>query len=777
MPRTARTPKNNGGTIGLEIEVERTLGVVGGIRTDASATVGIDAFLGNNKANGYIDPDSRSGGLNVGVGSTRRGLGGEVQVNAQFNENGSINSIGGNIQGSFLGFGGGIGGDSAGGASISGQAFGIQVEVARDRDGSVTLQTCFGIGIFEACTTFGRDKGDPQNTEGTIKGGINFGGGDKPSRPNRPNASRNSPNDTNRRDTRKKAPPKADAAAKPKSNPRPKTDKPNKPKTDKKPQLDPKKKPVGFGKKPAIAPKKKTGIDLKKKEPINIKKKPNIDLGKKKPNIDLGKKNPNIDLGKKNPNIDLGKKKPIDPSPINLKKPIAEPLAPKILRPEPGDREPISKIPRPPTAPKLAPPTKPPRLSPSPAPGGGNCVFTSKSPVPLDLDPTATYSVAVLCLGDAMEFIDCTGYMPGSSAQGYIFKSQQPKSGNWATFGKGNAKDGYAIIFTPPIKGNVEVRQLGYLRPVVEGNIIAGRGQWTGDGVAIGDSITVLVNSYYYSNYWTHYRGLQASQVANFIAQTARGWKSYEVKLDMLPKGQNQKYVPICPAPQGGGKRESPRLPNQPTRIKPMDCCKKVDEIYKYLGIAKMKRDKFKVAKAFMVGGGKGNEECKDYYAVTQALFRMLANGLIINPISSPNGNDWQNVNATAWAAQMYEMMAESMSDGNSSQKFEMAAIMQLAQLMSTLAETSRKVEYVVDAIGYDPLMDTEYVPISFTIHESHKGFDPKNQPQKIDITKSKTDDEVEAILAKMLAPSKIPIVKWSFDPNNISISKALRAL
>ncbi|MCC3532466.1 MAG: hypothetical protein JGK21_31375, partial [Microcoleus sp. PH2017_22_RUC_O_B] len=48
-------------------------------------------------------------------------------------------------------------------------------------------------------------------------------------------------------------------------------------------------------------------------------------------------------------------------------------------------------------------------------------------------------------------------------------------------------------------------------------------------------------------------------------------------------------------------------LPNYPQKYKPMNCCDKVEEIYKYLGIAKMKK-KFKVAKQFLVPGGKGNE-------------------------------------------------------------------------------------------------------------------------------------------------------------------------
>ncbi|MEG3844994.1 hypothetical protein, partial [Microcoleus sp. herbarium14] len=39
-------------------------------------------------------------------------------------------------------------------------------------------------------------------------------------------------------------------------------------------------------------------------------------------------------------------------------------------------------------------------------------------------------------------------------------------------------------------------------------------------------------------------------------------------------------------------------LPNQPQQYKPMNCCDKIEEMYKYFGIAKMKKKKFKVAKA-----------------------------------------------------------------------------------------------------------------------------------------------------------------------------------
>ncbi|MEG5048587.1 hypothetical protein [Microcoleus sp. B4-C1] len=215
------------------------------------------------------------------------------------------------------------------------------------------------------------------------------------------------------------------------------------------------------------------------------------------------------------------------------------------------------------------------------------------------------------------------------------------------------------------------------------------------------------------------------------------------------------------------------QLPNYPQHIKIMNCCDKVEEIYKYLGIAKLKKNKFPVSNAFLVPGGTGSDNYVDYYAITQALFRMLANGLIINPKSKPLGTEWQNVNATAWASSMYEMMAESMSDGNSSQRFEIAAIMQLVQIMSAVAENSRKTEFVIDALGFEPDLVSEDLPVCFTIHESHRGFG-KKEKEKIKVSGLKTNEQVEAALGKMLTPSLVPIIKWQFKPGEVSISEAL---
>lgn len=234
--------------------------------------------------------------------------------------------------------------------------------------------------------------------------------------------------------------------------------------------------------------------------------------------------------------------------------------------------------------------------------------------------------------------------------------------------------------------------------------------------------------------------------------------------------------APKCPVPLPPPLTNKIQLPNHPQHIKPMNCCDKVEEIYKYLGIGKMKQRKFKLAKAFLVPKGQGNETCEDFYEIYENLIRMLANGLIINPISKPLGSDYQNANSTAWASEMYEMMAESMSNGDSTQRFEMHAASQMVQMMKTLAEVSSKVDFLMEAIGSLPVPKKGELPVLFTIHEAHKGFG-KKEPKEIDVTKAKTDDDVEKILGKMFQPSVIPYTKYTFNPNSISILQALSKL
>lgn len=287
-------------------------------------------------------------------------------------------------------------------------------------------------------------------------------------------------------------------------------------------------------------------------------------------------------------------------------------------------------------------------------------------------------------------------------------------------------------------------------------------------GRRTGESITSWDSGYVYEIYYPedceYSLGAWDESFKRYSIGTI--WDYYTVS----PNTRTQCFPP----PSGQiPKSEPANLPNYPQEYTPMNCCDKIEEMYKYFGIAKLKKHKMKIAKAFLAPGGKGTEDCEDYYEITQALFRMLANGLIINPKSKPLGSEWQNTNATAWASSMYEMMAETMSDGNTSQRFEIAAMMQLAQMMAAIAESTRKIEFVADGLGFEPNLVSEQLPVCFTIYEKHKGFG-KFDPKKINVSNISTDEQVERILGTMLNPSKIPIVRWQLKSGETTIKEQL---
>ncbi len=442
------------------------------------------------------------------------------------------------------------------------------------------------------------------------------------------------------------------------------------------------------------------------------------------------------------------KPKPIKPTPIPKPKP-KRPPTPKPIKPVPTPKP----IPTPsPAKPKRPAPTPTPAPIPKPKRPGPKPIdcddFFTQSNLPI-LPSGPNYSASILFLGDRGIFKNCVGYGSGSGSQGFMFESSSSEPADAAL---SNARPHpwrdyleYDIQSIPASIGAVEVRQLGYSRSVIKGDLIKGAGPWyKDDAPAIGSDIT-MEGGYYYSSYWTRIDGTAAT-IAGAIANLLRAYSSYprhKIYISSQPRSWAP-HTPVRPSCSPPPRSTLPRLPNQPQKIKPMkDCCDLMREVHKHLGIKKLKENKFSVAKAFLVAGGEGNEKCEDYYEITQQLFRMLANGLIINPKSKPLGNEWQSVNATAWAGNMYEMMAEAMSNGNSSQKYEIASIVQLTQLLTILAETSRKVEYLIDRLGGgDPIIEVEEIPAVFTVYEGHKGFEKKSA-KKIDITKARTDDDV----------------------------------
>ncbi|WP_341730871.1 hypothetical protein [Microcoleus sp. EPA2] len=750
MPTPSRQPRNTGNA-NLNLTYERTLGSLGGIRAEGSAEVGLEGVLNlkGNRLSGGVDFAERTASLNTGIGVGKK-LSGSLEGSVKLRENGSIESLGGGISGNVFGFGGGLSADNKGNAAISAEAFGGKVEVARDSSGAVTVQVCYGVGIAEFCTTFSRDNGDPQNS-----GSLRLGAGVKPStgstRPRRPSAPTDSPKRPGSRVRRESPKPE-----------RPKPERQPKPPEDKQPNLV---------------------RDSKKKPQADIRKKPQVDL-RKKPSIDLTK--PKADIRRK-PVKPPRPPKPKAPSPrpINLKKPVPTPVPKPTPIPRPKPTPKLPKIPRPVPVPTPKPvpvprpnpwsrtePDKPrtPPVIPPPVP--------PNTPIPPpDPSDTSTCSLVYTVKTTIKDLVDWGSYKFGDviettvNGSGTSFESIRTQNHwnltepvyNWEKNSTFNftvnlpyyGTDGFTYVEPTTL----ERCYISY----VYGSDGDGRYgicaiQAEGSQVAISDYIS---------------RRYQSVHKITSDSVYGKEYKTYDYAISIIESSCSNPNL----KPKKGGDTagfQPPRLPNQPTKVKPMNCCKKVDEIYKYLGIAKLKKEKFKVAKAFLVPGGTGTEDCEDYYQLNQALFRMLANGLIINPVSKPLGSEWKSVNATAWAGQVYEMVAEAMSNGDSSQKYEISMMMQITQLLSIIAEQTRKIEFLSEVLGVEPGLDTEEVPACFTIYEGHKGFD-KTQPKKIDTAKAKTDDEVEAILGKMLKPSKIPITKWVFKPESKSIVRLLR--
>ncbi|WP_377478909.1 MAG: hypothetical protein P2A85_09170 [Microcoleus anatoxicus] len=731
MPRRNRsTPENN---IDLNLTYERTLGSLGGIRAEGSAEADLGSALSlkNNRLSGGIDFAERTANLNTEIGLGKK-LSGSLEGSVKLNERGGVESIGGGIGVSIAGFGGGLSADSQGNAAISAEAFGGKVEVARDSSGAVTVQICYGIGIAEFCTTFSRDKGDPQN-EGSLK----LGGGIKPSaggaRPQKPKAPTESPKRPEPRARKERDKPE-----------RPKPERPVKPIEDKQPNLVrrvDKKPPVDIRKKPAIDLRKKPPIDLKKKPPKPPKKPPKPPKPPKKP--------PKIPR----PN-------PEPPAPINLKKPVPAPTPNPTKPPRPT---PVPKPPRPPR-PKI----------PTPGTESKDRVCPDGNWVLCGVGYKSLEESLPLWLAD---YIYYTDYEPGKDGtyEQRLAGNIAWNNANWTTEKGGWSSEVYESSgeFINTGAWVFKVKNLYWDRGVPDAIRIKRYAKriryWPNNWEALGFKDKHLAG--YEGGPFDH-----KVEVVSIAKSPFCNPADSEIVPPITEEPDKPILKPAKPRPKTPKPNPLPRLPNKPTKpTKPMDknCCKKVDEIYKYLGIAKLKKNKFPVAKTFLAPGGTGNEDCEDYYQLNQALFRMLANGLILNPVASPHGNTWQTVNATAWAGQVYEMVAEAMSNGDSSQKFEITMAMQVTQLLTIIAEQTRKIEFLSEVIGIAPDFDIEEVPACFTIYEGHKGFGEK-QSKKIDITKAKTDTEVEEVLGKMLKPSKIPITKWVMREGTRSIVKII---
>lgn len=170
-------------------------------------------------------------------------------------------------------------------------------------------------------------------------------------------------------------------------------------------------------------------------------------------------------------------------------------------------------------------------------------------------DSQCLYGISILCLGSGIEFIYCVGYGSGTSSQGFSFKSEQPAPGIYGKFGK-RTKHLSGSFYTyqidripePPV-GHVEIRRLGFSRPVAKGDLIKGAGPWFGDDAPkIGTNVTTY-GAAFYSHNWTSYHNLSASEAANFSQNfmnqwPMRGYPNYRLKIDQKCPGDTD-WIPL----------------------------------------------------------------------------------------------------------------------------------------------------------------------------------------------------------------------------------------
>ena len=230
---------------------------------------------------------------------------------------------------------------------------------------------------------------------------------------------------------------------------------------------------------------------------------------------------------------------------------------------------------------------KSPSPSPSPSPvGGGSPSFTMPA-----LDPNCSYDFFILGLDQDKKFEDCIGYTSSESGQGWSFKKGNiPAGGSNAKFGE-PAWDASKQRYNPVVTGKkevigiVEVRQLGYPRSVIEGDVIkgsAGTNTTVWDSVKIGGNITVPFVGGVGSN--DTYRNVKGDYAMQVIPEILKSWpyKLYwDVEIQFLakcPGDDKPKLVNFNPDSGNNSSTFSPSISNPPPTKKKMDdkCCKTI---------------------------------------------------------------------------------------------------------------------------------------------------------------------------------------------------------
>lgn len=254
----------------------------------------------------------------------------------------------------------------------------------------------------------------------------------------------------------------------------------------------------------------------------------------------------------------------------------------------------------------------PPKEEPTRPPGGSGNSGGSDSPrftMPT-LDPNCWYDFFIIGLQQDQRFENCVGYTSSESGQGWGFERELIPTG------KSNSKlgppvwneefqqYGPVIIQKTPIIGYVEIRSIGYARPVLAGGDIIPRGgvnTTIHDGVQIGGNITI---PYVAQQITARGRQMRGDIVMRDLPLILASWPFYstdgtvarywDVDVQFLKKcpGDERPELVVFDDPPAENNRFPP-FPNPPPRKqKKMDACcqenlKFLRAIYTRLGLAK----------------------------------------------------------------------------------------------------------------------------------------------------------------------------------------------
>ena len=238
--------------------------------------------------------------------------------------------------------------------------------------------------------------------------------------------------------------------------------------------------------------------------------------------------------------------------------------------------------------------------------------------------------------------------------------------------------------------------------------------------------------------------------------------------------------------------KQKPPARQLPTGNRPLmdNCCKEIladlEDIKEALAVDRILKDKFPVSNSFMAPGVDPNSktEAKDYYEITQCLFRMMAHGMIFEPkavikdASSAKAGDQslevRYVNATGWAKAMSSAILEIKDDGNVSTNMDLRNGFTVTQSLVALVDVVNKLDAILDVLGVTLKPKTEKVTTAFNcMIQTGKGFGENNEKQ-LDLNEDKS---TEALIPEFLKTRENTIKTVEIHPRSESLYEMLRQI